>query len=180
MVAAWFSFRGPLEAQTAHEAMPGLRCPNSGIAYADESTVLMEETLLILKPDVADRHETALSLLRDAFASRNLSIVKEVQGASLTADLATRLYAEHRDKAFFAELVQFMTRGPITLVIIRGVNAIRIVRQLLGPTDPSRARETDPDSLRARFGRNMRENAFHASDSSDSFGRELWALCPLL
>ena len=82
-------------------------------------------------------------------------------------------YAEHRGKAFFDNLVGFMSSGPVIALDLVGTGAIGAVRHMNGPTDSARARSEAPNSLRARFGKDGTVNAVHASDSPQSAAREL-------
>lgn len=159
--------------------MPGLLCPGAGIDYVQDSSVLTTETMLILKPNIAHHVAKIIAFLRDDLPSKGLTILSVIS-ATLNVGTAETFYAEHYPKDFFPDLIALMTRGPITVVFIRGVDAIKAVRKLVGPTDPVEAKITDPESLRAKFGMTKTENSFHASDSSDSFQLELSILCPLL
>jgi nucleoside-diphosphate kinase len=85
-------------------------------------------------------------------------------------DVADRHYDEHRDKAFFAELVDFITSGDVVVAKVVGEQAVSVVRTLMGPTDPS---EAPPGTIRGDHGTVITENLVHGSDSPESAKREL-------
>ncbi|HEV2951090.1 MAG TPA: nucleoside-diphosphate kinase, partial [Actinomycetota bacterium] len=89
-----------------------------------------------------------------------------------TIDRATaeEQYGEHRDKPFFAELVDFITSGPVVVATVTGENAISVWRGLMGPTDPA---DAPPGTIRGDFASVITENVVHGSDSSESAAREL-------
>ena len=88
----------------------------------------------------------------------------------LSREKAEEFYAEHKDRPFFNELVQFMTSGPIMVMALSGEKAIQKNREVMGATDP---KEALPKTIRAEFGENVGENAVHGSDSAASAEREL-------
>jgi len=83
---------------------------------------------------------------------------------------AEAFYAVHRERPFFASLVEFMTSGPVVAFVIEGENAVERYRQLMGATDPAKA---EPNTLRARYAQNIERNAIHGSDSPTSARREI-------
>jgi nucleoside-diphosphate kinase len=83
---------------------------------------------------------------------------------------AEAFYAVHRERPFFASLVEFMTSGPVVAFVIEGENAVERYRQLMGATDPAKA---EPNTLRARYAQNIERNAVHGSDSPTSARREI-------
>jgi len=85
-------------------------------------------------------------------------------------DLAGRHYEEHREKPFFAELVGFITSGPVVVARIEGADAVSVVRDLMGPTDP---KDAPPGTIRGDYGEVITENLVHGSDSPESAKREL-------
>jgi nucleoside-diphosphate kinase len=89
-------------------------------------------------------------------------------------ELAERHYAEHSEKPFFGELVEFITSGPVVVAILRGEDAIAVLRRLMGTTDPAKA---DRGTIRGDFGTEITHNLVHGSDSEESAAREL-ALFP--
>ena len=83
---------------------------------------------------------------------------------------AEAFYAVHRERPFFASLVEFMTSGPVVAFVIEGENAVERYRQLMGATDPAKA---EPNTLRARYAQSIERNAVHGSDSPTSARREI-------
>lgn len=79
----------------------------------------------------------------------------------------------HRERPFFGELVEFMTSGPVVAMVLEGEDAIRRVREIIGPTDSNEARKVAPNSIRALFGTDKGKNAVHASDSKESADYEI-------
>ncbi len=127
----------------------------------------MEITLVIIKPngvrggligEIVGRYEKA----RLAVAGLHLR--------RITREEADGFYAEHRGKGFFAELVNFMTSGPVVLLALRGEKAVEAVRQMNGATNPKNAL---PGTIRHDFAPSMGENIVHASDSPESADREV-------
>jgi nucleoside-diphosphate kinase len=89
----------------------------------------------------------------------------------LTADeaIANEHYAEHAEKPFFGELVEFITGGPLVAMVLEGPNAIKAARQVIGATDPV---EADAGSIRGEYGTEVTFNLVHGSDSPESAERE--------
>ncbi|MDY6828533.1 MAG: nucleoside-diphosphate kinase [Pseudomonadota bacterium] len=127
----------------------------------------IERTLSIIKPDaVAKNH---IGAIYSRFEQAGLRIV-----AAKMLHLSTReaegFYAEHRGRPFFADLVGFMTSGPVVVQVLEGDNAIALNRELMGATDPKKA---DPGTIRADFASSIDANAVHGSDSPESAAREI-------
>jgi nucleoside-diphosphate kinase len=92
----------------------------------------------------------------------------------ISADQARELYKQHEDKHFYGEVCQEMTSGDVLILKIGGGdNIVAEYRELMGPTDPEKAKEVSQDSIRAQFGVDMGNNAVHGSDSNESAAREL-------
>lgn len=127
----------------------------------------IESTLLIVKPDGVDRRLVG-EVLRRAEA-RGLRIA-ELRMMTIDRALAEEHYAEHRDKPFFAELVEFITSGPVVVARLEGENAIDVWRELMGPTDPA---DAATGTIRGDLGRVITQNVVHGSDSPESAEREL-------
>ena len=127
----------------------------------------IEQTLSIIKPDAVKKQIIGEIQTRIHQAKLDIIAMKMVK---LTKEQAEGFYAEHQDKPFFANLVNFMMSGPIVVQVLQGENAVERYRQLMGPTDLSKAAA---GTLRADFANSMRENAVHGSDSLASAEREI-------
>lgn len=127
----------------------------------------IEQTLSIIKPDAVKKQIIGEIQTRIHQAKLDIIAMKMVR---LTKEQAEGFYAEHQDKPFFANLVQFMMSGPIVVQVLQGENAIERYRQLMGPSDLSKAAA---GTLRADFANSVRENAVHGSDSLASAEREI-------
>lgn len=131
-----------------------------------------EHTLLIIKPDAVRARKSGAILQRIEGAGF------EVTGLSmrrLTAAAAGGFYAIHRDRDFFAGLVEFMTSGPVVAVRLSGPGVRRRLREFVGATDPARAA---PGTIRADFGTSVRQNAVHASNPDEDVAGELTTFFP--
>merc|ERR1711994_219219 len=100
-------------------------------------------------------------------------VVVDRASMTLSQQRAEAFYAEHKGKGFFAELVKFMTSGPIVAMKLERENAIKHWRSVMGPTNFETARKEAPDSIRALYASSMTKNASHGSDSVESAKREL-------
>ncbi|WP_334325203.1 nucleoside-diphosphate kinase [Gilliamella apicola] len=127
----------------------------------------IEQTLSIIKPDAVKKQIIGEIQTRIHQAKLDIIAIKMVK---LTKEQAEGFYAEHQNKPFFANLVNFMMSGPIVVQVLQGENAVERYRQLMGPTDLSKAAA---GTLRADFANSMRENAVHGSDSLVSAEREI-------
>jgi nucleoside-diphosphate kinase len=126
----------------------------------------MEQTLILVKPDAFSRGLTGEIVSR--FERKGLKIVA-LRHMTVTRDLAERHYAEHSERPFFGELVEFITSGPIVAMVLEGPNAVRAARQVIGATDPL---EAATGSIRGDFAVEMGQNMVHGSDSPESAARE--------
>jgi adenylate kinase len=97
---------------------------------------------------------------------------------TLSVKQAEKFYVEHQDKSFFRNLVESMTSGPVVAMILQKNDAVHDFRALQGPTIPSQARESHPNSLRSLYGTDATKNATHASDSVVSANREIALILP--
>ncbi|HCO39781.1 MAG: nucleoside-diphosphate kinase [Aquificota bacterium] len=130
----------------------------------------MERTLVIVKPDAFEKGATGKII--DRFISEGFRI-RALKLFRFTKEQAEGFYAVHRERPFFGELVEFMTSGPVVAMVLEGEDAIRRVREIIGPTDSNEARKVAPNSIRALFGTDKGKNAVHASDSKESADYEI-------
>jgi nucleoside-diphosphate kinase len=126
-----------------------------------------EETLVIVKPDAVQRGLIGEILGR---IERKGLRIEAMRGMRIDRDLAERHYAEHREKPFYGELVDFITSNEVVAAKVAGEQAISVVRTLMGPTDPA---EAPPGTIRGDFGTVITHNLVHGSDSPESAKREL-------
>ena len=127
----------------------------------------MEETLVLIKPDGVKRQICGEILTRD---ERKGLIIKAMKLLQTPKELAQEHYAEHKDKPFFGELVDFITSGPVLAFVLAGKNAVTSVRTINGATNPV---DATPGSIRGDYALTMDSNVVHASDSVDSAAREI-------
>jgi nucleoside-diphosphate kinase len=131
-----------------------------------------ESTLLIVKPDGVRRGLIGEILRR--VEDKGL-VIESMRLATIDRSLAEQHYAEHLDKPFFGELVDFITGGPVVVAKVTGESAIDAWRGLMGPTNPIQA---PPGSIRGDFATLIGENLVHGSDSPASAARELGLFFP--
>ena len=126
-----------------------------------------ERTLILIKPDAIERGLAGEILARIERRGCTLRAGKLMR---VSRDLGERHYAEHCEKPFFGELVDFITSGPTLAFVLEGEGAIATARKTIGATNPA---DADPGSLRGEFALAMPNNLVHGSDSSDSAEREI-------
>ena len=126
-----------------------------------------ESTLLIVKPDGVRRHLIGEVLRRAEEAGLT---IEDLRMETITRERAEEHYGEHRDKPFYAELVDFITGGPVVVARVTGNDAIALWRDLMGPTDPA---DAPPGTIRGDLATIITENVVHGSDSPESAAREL-------
>ncbi|MFZ1924972.1 MAG: nucleoside-diphosphate kinase [Solirubrobacteraceae bacterium] len=134
----------------------------------------MDRTLILVKPDAFARSLTGEIIAR--FERKGLRIVA-LRHMTVTRELAERHYAEHAEKPFFGELVQFITSGPIVAMVLEGLDAVKAARQTIGATNPL---DAAPGSIRGDFAIEMGQNMVHGSDSTESAAREAALFFPEL
>jgi nucleoside-diphosphate kinase len=134
----------------------------------------MDRTLILVKPDAFARSLTGEIVAR--FERKGLRIVA-LRPMTVSRDLAQRHYAEHAEKPFFGELVEFITSGPIVAIVLEGVSAVRAARQVIGATNPL---DAAPGSIRGDLAIEMGQNMVHGSDSPESAAREAALFFPEL
>jgi nucleoside-diphosphate kinase len=127
----------------------------------------VERTLVLIKPDAVQRGLAGDILAR--FERRGLQI-RDARLIQVDRDLAERHYAEHAEKPFFGELVEFITSAPTLALALEGEGAIATVRRTMGATNPA---DSEPGSIRGDLALSMPDNLVHGSDSPESAEREL-------
>jgi len=127
----------------------------------------MERTLILLKPDCVQRRLMGRVLAR--FEDKGLNIIA-MKMMRVTPELAKKHYAEHVSKPFYPALEGFITGGPIVAAVIEGLEAIRVVREMLGATSGLKAA---PGTIRGDYSSSRQMNLVHGSDGSESAAREI-------
>ena len=127
----------------------------------------MEQTLVLVKGDGVRRRLVGEIISR--IEARGLDIA-DMKLMEVDTDLAEEHYAEHREKPFFGELVEFITATPVVAMRIRGEGAIKAMRTLMGATNPA---DAAPGTIRGDLALSMPDNLVHGSDSPQSAEREL-------
>jgi len=127
----------------------------------------VERTFIMVKPNGFARGLVGEVIAR--FERRGLEL-RAMKLMRIPRDLAERHYAEHREKLFFGELVDFITSGPVVAMVWEGNEAITVARTMMGATDPVKAA---PGTIRGDFATVMAENVVHGSDGPESAAREI-------
>lgn len=127
----------------------------------------MERTFVMVKPDGVQRGLVGEVVSR--LERKGLKIVA-MKMLWIPKEMAENHYAEHKEKPFFSALVDYITSGPVVAMVVEGKNAIKVVRTLVGATNPV---EAAPGTIRGDFGLDVGRNVVHASDSPQSAEREI-------
>ncbi|MBA2692093.1 MAG: nucleoside-diphosphate kinase [Rubrobacter sp.] len=127
----------------------------------------MEQTLILVKPDGVKRKLAGEVISR--IEAKNFDI-REMKMMTVSRDLAEEHYGEHKDKPFFGGLVNFITSGPIVAMRVEGDGVLKIMRNIMGATNPA---EAAPGTIRGDLALTIDENIVHGSDSPESAEREL-------
>lgn len=122
----------------------------------------IEKTFAIAKPDAVEKNHIGGII---GLIEKNGLKVKAMRMMHMTRPIAEGFYAVHRERPFFGELVDFMTRGPCVVMVLEGENAIAKWREIMGATDPKKAAD---GTVRKLYGANVGENASHGSDGPDT------------
>ncbi|KAI7903538.1 nucleoside diphosphate kinase, partial [Cokeromyces recurvatus] len=127
-------------------------------------------TLALIKPDAmqANNKEAIIHKIKE----NGFKIIQERQ-LQFSKELACLFYKEHKGKPFFEDLIDWISSAPIYAMILEKEDAVQSWRMLMGPTDSNKAREIDPNSIRAIYGKDGSHNAAHGSDSLTSAEREI-------
>ena len=128
---------------------------------------MLEKTLCIIKPDAVKNN--FVDKINEMIQSKGLSILKSIK-TDISSETAKQFYAEHSDKPFFEELVEFITSGPAVVQILEGYSCITNYRNLMGSTN---TKEAQDGTIRKRFAESISKNAVHGSDSPESADREI-------
>lgn len=134
----------------------------------------IERTLSIIKPDAVAKN--VIGKIYSRFESKGLKIVA-AQMRQLSKAEAEGFYAVHKERPFFADLVKFMTSGPVMIQVLEGEGAIAKNRELMGATDPKKAA---PGTIRADFAESIDANAVHGSDAPETAAVEIAYFFPTL
>ena len=126
-----------------------------------------ERTFSIVKPDGVEKN--LIGEVYRRFEAAGLQIVA-ARMLQLRQDQAEQFYDVHRERPFFADLVSYMTSGPVVVQVLEGDNAIARNRELMGATNPS---EADPGTIRADFADSIERNVVHGSDGPDTAAAEI-------
>src|SRR3954467_2206433 len=127
----------------------------------------VEQTLILIKPDAVQRRLGGEILGR--IEARGF-VVRAGKLLTVSRDLGERHYAEHSEKPFFGELVEFITSAPTWALVVEGEGAIATMRKTIGATNPA---DAEPGTIRGDFATSMPNNLVHGSDSPESAKREI-------
>ncbi len=127
----------------------------------------VQREFVMIKPDGVARGLVGEIIRR--IEAKGLKIVA-LEMKTLDRETAEELYAEHKDKPFFEDLVEYVTSGPVVVMVVEGGDAVKAVRNLIGATDPV---EATPGSIRGDFALDIGRNVVHASDSPEAAEREI-------
>ena len=122
----------------------------------------LERTISIIKPDAVAKN--VIGEIYSRFEKGGLTIIASRMKHLSKAD-AEGFYAVHKERPFFADLIEFMTSGPVMIQVLEGENAVNRNRELMGATNP---KEADAGTIRADFAQSIDENAVHGSDSTEN------------
>jgi len=127
----------------------------------------MERTLVLIKPDAMERK--LMGKIISVYEQKGFS-VSSIKVLKPSRNIAAQHYAELKEKAYFEEILNYITRSEVCAMIIEGENAIGEVRKINGATDPQ---EADEDTIRRQFAISKAENAVHSSDSAENAEKEI-------
>lgn len=127
----------------------------------------IQRTLCIIKPDAVEKKKQGAILQHLLDAGFDILAMRQL---TLSRRMAEGFYAVHKERPFFGELVEFMTRGPVVVVALEGEDAVKRYREVIGATDPA---EAAPGTVRQLYGASKGENAVHGSDSEENGRQEI-------
>tara|TARA_B100000945_G_C20282892_1_gene549535 strand:+ start:26 stop:433 length:408 start_codon:yes stop_codon:yes gene_type:complete len=127
----------------------------------------IEQTLSIIKPDAVERN--LAEKIKEKFLANRLNI-KSQKKIQISREEAAEFYKVHQTKPFYDRLCNYLSSGPIVVMILEGENAITVNRKIMGATDPQKA---DEGTIRKEFGISIDKNSVHGSDSEDNAKKEI-------
>ena len=127
----------------------------------------IENTLSIIKPDATKRNITGSINAKFEEAGLNIIAQKRLQ---MNKDMAQKFYEIHKDRPFFNDLVDFMISGPVIAQVLRGENAVKLNRDIMGATNP---KEAEKGTIRNEFAESIEANSVHGSDSLENAKSEI-------
>ena len=127
----------------------------------------IEQTLSIIKPDAVERN--LIDEIKEIFIKNNLKI-KQDKKIHLTKEEAAQFYKVHQSKPFYEDLCSYLSSGPIVAMILEGENAVLFNRELMGATDPKKAKDK---TIRKLYGISIDKNSVHGSDSIENAKKEI-------
>ena len=126
-----------------------------------------ENTLSIIKPDATKRNLTGL--INAKFEKAGLKIIAQKR-LHLSKEMAEKFYEVHKERPFYNDLVDFMISGPVVVQVLRGENAVKLNRDIMGATNPE---EADTGTIRKEFAESIEANSVHGSDSLENANLEI-------
>jgi len=130
-------------------------------------TTMAERSFVMIKPDGVAAGLTGEIISR---IERRGLVIEALRKGMMSREAAEEHYAEHRERPFFGELVDFVTSGPVVMMVVEGEGAIGALRTMMGPTNPL---DAPPGTIRGDFALDVGRNVIHGSDGPDSAAREL-------
>jgi nucleoside-diphosphate kinase len=127
----------------------------------------IEQTLSIIKPDAVERN--LAEKIKEKFLENKL-VIKNQKKIQISREEAAEFYKVHQTKPFYDRLCNYLSSGPIVVMILEGENAITVNRKIMGATDPKQA---DDGTIRKEFGISIDKNSVHGSDSRDNAKKEI-------
>lgn len=131
-------------------------------------SIHVQRTLAIIKPDAVHKAEE----IEDIIIRTGFTILQK-RWVHLSPEQCSEFYSDHSSKIFFPSLVAYMSRGSVVVMELAKESAIQSWRNLIGPTNSKKARETEPETIRAKYGLDEQCNAVHGSDSVNNAEREI-------
>ena len=128
---------------------------------------MIQQTLSIIKPDAVERN--LIEKIKEIFLKNKLKIMK-TKKIQITKDEAAEFYKVHQTKPFYDKLCQYLSSGPIVVMVLEGESAIQENRKIMGSTDPTNAEE---GTIRKQYGVSIDKNSVHGSDSVENAKKEI-------